>query len=109
MNLLNKINLYHMIHVFLMKLALLKVKKVFFILNFRIFLICFIKIKIIINSGNCKGRSADYTCSAMNTCRTCSTFSENGGICRGLSIFPNATVAEYGSVSGADAMKAEIY
>jgi len=32
-----------------------------------------------------------------------------GGVCRGLSTFPNATVAEYGSVTGAEAMKAEIY
>jgi cathepsin X len=45
----------------------------------------------------------------MNTCRTCSTFKDNGGVCNGLKIFPNATVAEYGSVSGVDAMKAEIY
>jgi len=45
----------------------------------------------------------------MTTCRTCSTFKANGGVCNGLSTFPNATVAEYAALSGADAMKAEIY
>ncbi|KAL7551068.1 hypothetical protein ACHAWF_016800 [Thalassiosira exigua] len=39
----------------------------------------------------------DTTCSAMNTCRTCSTFKAKGGECRGLDVFPNATVAEYGT------------
>ena len=42
----------------------------------------------------------DTTCSAVNTCRTCSTFSENGGSCVGLDYFPNATVAEYGQIGG---------
>jgi cathepsin X len=45
----------------------------------------------------------------MNTCRTCSTFTENGGVCNGLTKYPNATVNEYGSVTGADKMKAEIF
>jgi len=38
----------------------------------------------------------------MNTCRTCSTFSANGGVCNGMEVYPNVTVAEYGSVSGVD-------
>ena len=38
----------------------------------------------------------------MNTCRTCSTFSENGGQCVALDSFPNATVAEYGRITGSD-------
>jgi len=40
----------------------------------------------------------DTTCTALNTCRTCSTFSANGGDCVALDYYPNATVAEYGTV-----------
>jgi len=42
----------------------------------------------------------DTTCSAVNTCRTCSGFSDQGGECVELDYFPNATVAEYGEVGG---------
>lgn len=42
----------------------------------------------------------DTSCSAMNTCRTCSTFTENGGSCKPLEYYPNATVAEYGMIKG---------
>jgi len=52
---------------------------------------------------------ADWTCNTMNTARTCSTFTEKGGRCVGLTQYPNATVTSYGSVSGADAMAQEIY
>lgn len=52
---------------------------------------------------------ADFTCTAENVARTCSTFSSMGGKCVGLKEFPNATIAEYGSVSGADNMAKEIY
>jgi cathepsin X len=45
----------------------------------------------------------------MNTCRTCSTFAEYGGFCSALSTFPNATVAEYGMISGEKKIMAEIY
>ena len=45
----------------------------------------------------------------MNVARTCSTFTSMGGKCVGLSSYPNATVAEYGEISGADAMQKEIY
>ena len=40
----------------------------------------------------------DTSCSAVNTCRTCSGFSDSGGECVELDYFPNATVAEYGEV-----------
>lgn len=40
----------------------------------------------------------DTTCSPINTCRTCSGFSDMGGECVELDYFPNATVAEYGEV-----------
>jgi cathepsin X len=52
---------------------------------------------------------ADWSCNAMNTARTCSTFSESGGKCVGLNHYPNATISEYGSISGASAMAKEIY
>jgi cathepsin X len=57
--------------------------------------------------GFCK--YIDVSCSKLNTCRTCSTFSENGGKCVGLDYFPNATIAEYGTVTGIQNMKAEIF
>ncbi|KAL7442107.1 hypothetical protein ACHAXH_006643 [Discostella pseudostelligera] len=38
----------------------------------------------------------DTTCSALNTCRTCSKFKDDGGDCKALKYYPNATVAEYG-------------
>lgn len=41
--------------------------------------------------GFCK--HLDTTCSAANTCRTC----VHGGACTEIDIFPNATIAEYGS------------
>jgi len=58
----------------------------------------------------------DTTCTALNTCRTCGTFSDRGGSCAALDYFPNATVAEYGRVPHGDDqagtvlnIKAEIY
>lgn len=51
----------------------------------------------------------DTTCTAENIAKTCSTFSSMGGKCTGLSSFPNATVAEYGTIQGQEAMQAEIY
>lgn len=52
--------------------------------------------------------AADWTCTPENIARTCSTFPPRGK-CTGLSKYPNATISEYGSVSGADAMAKEIY
>merc|ERR1719420_1014730 len=51
----------------------------------------------------------DTSCSAENIAKTCSTFSSMGGKCVGLNSFPNATVAEYGTIQGQEAMQAEIY
>lgn len=51
---------------------------------------------------------ADWTCSAMNVARTCSTFTSGGGKCVGLTRYPNATISEYGTISGADNMAKEI-
>jgi cathepsin X len=57
--------------------------------------------------GICPG--ADWTCSPLNVARTCSTFSDNGGACRPVTKYPNATITEYGEINGADAMAKEIY
>jgi len=51
----------------------------------------------------------EWNCDALNIARTCSTFPESGGTCTGLSRFPNATIKEFGSISGADEMMTEIY
>lgn len=57
--------------------------------------------------GFCK--SVDTTCKPANVARTCGSFSQEGGPCTGLADFPNATISDYGSISGADAMMKEIY
>jgi cathepsin X len=51
---------------------------------------------------------ADWTCKAENVARTCSTFPPQG-FCAALDKYPNATISDYGSISGADAMQKEIY
>jgi len=57
--------------------------------------------------GFCK--SVDTKCKPLNVARTCGSFDKEGGSCTGLSNYPNVTVAEYGSISGKDAMMKEIY
>merc|ERR1711935_1140000 len=47
--------------------------------------------------------SADWTCKPENVARTCSTFPPSG-FCGAIDKYPNATISEYGSISGADAM-----
>mmetsp|Transcript_55847 Transcript_55847/g.156697 ORF Transcript_55847/g.156697 Transcript_55847/m.156697 type:complete len:403 (+) Transcript_55847:73-1281(+) len=53
-------------------------------------------------------RHADWTCTPMNVARTCSTFPDHGGTCVGLNRYPHVTISEYGAVSGAENMMAEI-
>merc|ERR1719453_90815 len=50
---------------------------------------------------------ADWTCKPENVARTCSTFPPQG-FCAALSKYPNATISDYGSISGAAAMQKEI-
>lgn len=57
--------------------------------------------------GFCK--NGDWSCSAVNVAKTCSTFTSSGGKCSALDKYPNATIAEFGEISGADAMQKEIY
>lgn len=56
--------------------------------------------------GLCK--AGNWECNAMNTARSCSTFPPEG-TCQGLSHYPNATIADFGNIQGADAMAKEIY
>jgi len=56
--------------------------------------------------GLCSGQ--DWTCNDMNIARTCSTFPP-AGKCVGLTQYPNATIDQYGEISGASAMMSEIY
>ena len=58
------------------------------------------------SEGFCK--HVDTTCKAINVARTCGSFSQEGGTCTGLSSYPNATISDYGSISGKDAMMKEI-
>jgi cathepsin X len=51
----------------------------------------------------------DTTCTPANVARTCGSFSSEGGPCNGLSRYPNATISDYGSISGKDAMMKEIF
>lgn len=51
----------------------------------------------------------DTTCKPINVARTCGSFSSEGGPCTGLSHYPNATVSDYGSISGKESMMKEIY
>merc|ERR1712232_425081 len=54
-------------------------------------------------------QSADWTCKPVNIARTCGSFDHEGGDCTGLSNYPNATISDYGSISGVAAMKKEIF
>ena len=51
-------------------------------------------------------KNVDFTCNALNTARTCPTFGED---CVGVNRYPNATVTDYGSIQGVDALKKEIF
>ena len=54
--------------------------------------------------GHCA--DADWTCTPKNVAVTCGTFGEP---CVGLTHYPNATISDYGHISGPDAMQKEIY
>jgi cathepsin X len=51
----------------------------------------------------------NWGCSAVNICRSCNTFTADGGKCVGVTTFPNASIAEFGEVNGEQNMMAEIY
>jgi len=56
--------------------------------------------------GLCKGQ--DWSCTPLNVARTCSTFPP-AGKCSAIAQYPHATIADYGSISGAAKMAQEIY
>lgn len=57
-------------------------------------------------TGLCVAKEADWSCTPVNTAVTCPTF---GKACVGLTHYPNATITDHGSVSGAAAMQKEIF
>lgn len=57
----------------------------------------------------CQENKKDFQCTAINTCRTCDTFTSRGGSCYPITQYPNATISEYGAVRGAQDMMTEIY
>ena len=59
-----------------------------------------------IDYGICPYKNWD--CIPENIAKTCSTYPEKGGVCIGLTNFPNATIDEYGSISGKEAIMNEI-
>lgn len=58
--------------------------------------------------GFCAQTKDNWKCNAENICRTCTTFSPQGR-CYNINKFPNATIAEYGRVSGEEDIMKEIY
>lgn len=52
---------------------------------------------------------ADWSCKPINVAMTCGSFSSEGGSCTGLNAYPNATISDYGSISGKSAMMKEIF
>jgi len=52
--------------------------------------------------------SQDWSCTPINVARTCSTFPPQGK-CVPIVKYPRATISDYGSISGADAMQKEIF
>eukprot|EP00927_Polykrikos_kofoidii_P041397 TRINITY_DN352_c0_g1_i7.p1 TRINITY_DN352_c0_g1~~TRINITY_DN352_c0_g1_i7.p1 ORF type:complete len:418 (+),score=51.36 TRINITY_DN352_c0_g1_i7:87-1256(+) len=59
------------------------------------------------NQGFCP--HVDTTCKPINIARTCGSFSSESGSCVGLSNYPNATISDFGSISGKQAMMKEIF
>jgi len=52
---------------------------------------------------------ADWSCTPQNVARTCNTFTASGGKCVPITQFPNVTISNYGTISGATAMQNEIF
>ena len=53
--------------------------------------------------------SVHWTCTPLNIARTCGSFDSEGGSCSGLNAYPDATISDYGSISGNSATQNEIY
>ena len=57
----------------------------------------------------CQQNKQNFQCTAVNICRTCDTFTSNGGSCYPITYYPNATISEYGAIKGSSDMMTEIY
>ena len=57
----------------------------------------------------CQQNKQNFQCTPVNICRTCDTFTYNGGSCYPITYYPNATIAEYGAIKGSSDMMTEIY
>ena len=53
--------------------------------------------------------NVDWTCTPLNSARTCGSFDSEGGSCSGLNAYPNVTISDYRSISGNSEMQNEIY
>ena len=60
------------------------------------------------NEGFCGSIKNLTNCDSSNICKTCSTFTNQGGKCVGIKNYPNATILKYGAVKGEQNMKKEI-
>ena len=45
----------------------------------------------------------------LNIARTCGSFDSEGGSCSSLNAYPNATISDYGPISGISTMQKEFY
>lgn len=55
----------------------------------------------------CKNRN--FECSNENICRTCNTFTSNGGKCNAITKYPDVSISSFGMVSGVSDIMNEIY
>ncbi len=60
------------------------------------------------DEAGCKNKK-DFECVAVNICKTCNTFTSNGGSCTPITYYPNATISSYGAVRGSTDMMTEIH
>jgi len=57
----------------------------------------------------CQENKEMFECTSTNICKTCNTFTSNGGTCSPILQYPNATIDSYGAVRGDNNMMTEIY
>ena len=54
-------------------------------------------------------RVIDLTCKPINIARTCGSFDQEGGECKGLKKYPFVSISDYGVIRGHKSMQQEIY
>jgi cathepsin X len=60
------------------------------------------------NHNHIECKDSDWTCKPVNICRKCKNLGAIS-VCEAMEPFPNATIKDFGMVSGVDDMKLEIY